>query len=321
MTFIKKIKDNISGSKQVTNLVEKSKTSKLPGFKGVSFFDTLKQIRYQLVDDNIIERASAISYNFVMALPPAIIFLFTLIPYLPINDQFIHELYGLIRDIVPGRKNFTAVRDFLNDFLTNPRNGLLSFGFILSLFFASNALMGLMRAFDKNLPGFVKRKGIKKRLNALKITLVLFLLFFICIALMVAQGVVLKWIGIESLSTRRAIGNFRWILIVVLFYTIISIIYRYVPSIDKKWRIFTPGAVLATVLMLLFALVFSWWVGNFGSYNKLYGSIGTMIIIMVLVFVNSLALLIGFELNASIFSLAKKYEEERLQAKVEDVLL
>ncbi|MFV0606375.1 MAG: YihY/virulence factor BrkB family protein [Niabella sp.] len=303
------IKTKLRNSLWWRTLLSWTKTTSLPGFSKISLYDVFQQAKKEIKDDDILERASAISYNFTMAIPPAIIFLFTLIPYLPISHRFITELYQLIRDVVPGPKNYTAIINFLDDFINNPRNDLLSVGFLLSLFFSSNAIIGVMRSFDKALPGFTKREGIKKRLVAIKITLILFLSFFLCIILLIARGVVLKWLGIENETIINLIGSLRWIVIVMLFFFIISYMYRVIPSIDKKWKIITPGSIIATTLMLICALSFSWWVGNFGNYNKLYGSIGTLIILMVLVFLISLSLLIGFEVNVSIHTLSKERNE------------
>ena len=256
------------------------------------------------------ERASSIAFNFVMAIPPAIIFIFTLIPFIPISFQFEDQLYGLIRDVVPGQKNNSVLIKFLQDFINNPRTGLLSLGFILSIFFSSNAVMGIMRSFDKNYHGFKKRNDFQKRVTALKITMILFLLMIASILLLIGQGVVLKWIGIKSLLIRQIIENARWVVIVFLFFACISYIYRHAPAVHKKWRMINPGSILATFLMILFTIGFSYWVNHFGNYNQLYGSIGTVLILMLLIYFNSLVLLIGFELNVSITSL-KKIADER----------
>ncbi len=305
MKLFQRVRRNLLRSRPVTAGIAFSKATTFPGFKNKSLFEVFVATRSRILNEGMIERASAISYNFAMAFPPAIIFLFTLIPYIPINKSFINEIYGLIISIVPGPKNYTAIINFLNDFLTHPRNDLLSIGFLLSLFFSSNAIMGLMRAFDKNLPGFTKRKGFAKRLAALRITLVLFLFFIVCIAVLAARVAVLKWLGIENNLVVSLIASLRWVLVIVLFFVINSYLYRAVPSIEKKWKFINPGAVLSTVLMVLCVLGFSWWVGNFAAYNKLYGSISVIIILMVLIYLNSLVLLIGYELNVSIDALTK----------------
>ena len=256
------------------------------------------------------ERASSIAFNFVMAIPPAIIFLFTLIPFLPIPNRVEEELYDLIRDIIPGQKDNSPLIKFLSDFINNPRNGLLSLGFILSLYFSSNAVLGVMRSFDKNYIGFRKRTTVQKRWVALKITMILFVLIFASILMLIIREQMLLWLGIESKLLIEIITNLRWVIILFLFFISISYMYRHAPAVHKKWRMVSPGSILATFLMILFTMGFTYYVNNFGNYNELYGSIGTVLILMLLIYFNSLVLLIGFELNVSISSL-KKIADER----------
>jgi membrane protein len=139
---------------------------------------------------------------------------------------------------------------------------------------------------------------------------VIFLLVLACIALLVAQGVVLKWIGVKDVSLRIFIEYFRWLVVILLFFVIISYIFRHAPAVEKKWKMITPGSILATFLMLVCTFLFSWYVTNFGNFNQLYGSIGTILILMLLIYFNSLVLLIGFELNVSISAL-KRIADER----------
>ena len=171
-----------------------------------------------------------------------------------------------------------------------------------------------MRSFDKNYIGFRKRKEYQKRGAALKITLVLFILFLSSILLLIAQGQVLSWIGIRSATVRNIISNVRWVVIMLLFFASISYIYRHAPAVHKKWRLINPGSILATFLMIICTLGFTWYVNHFGQFNQLYGSIGTVLILMILIFFNSLVLLIGFELNVSISSL-KKIADERIHGE------
>ncbi|WP_262915139.1 YihY/virulence factor BrkB family protein [Niabella ginsengisoli] len=144
----------------------------------------------------------------------------------------------------------------------------------------------------------------------MRITLMLVFVFILCLALLIAQESVLKWLGIKNEILAAALGKVRWILIFALVFTSISYIYRHAPSVDKKWKIITPGSVIATCLVVICSLAFSWYVSQFGTYNKLYGSIGSIIVVLVLIFLNSLILLIGFELNASIYALAKTKEDK-----------
>jgi membrane protein len=295
----------------------KSKSTSLPGFGGVALYDVALFFIKQVQTIGMTERASSIAFNFVMAIPPAIIFLFTLIPYLPITQAFQGELYGLIRDVIPGEKDNAVLIGFLQDFINNPRNGLLSLGFVLSLYFSSNAMMGIMRSFDKNYVGFTKRKGWHRRIVALKITAILYLIVFTSLATLIARDVVLQWLGIENSRLIALIMNLRWFVIVLLFFFCISFIYRHAPSVQKKWKLINPGSILATFLMLLMTLALSWWVSRFAHYNQLYGSIGTVLIIMILIFINSLILLVGFELNVSIHSLHTQAREKAAIAQDE----
>ncbi len=291
-------------------MIRRSKSGSIPGFNGIALYDVVLFFIGQVRTIGMTERASSIAFNFVMAIPPAIIFLFTLIPFIPISAEFQDEMFSLIREVIPGEKDNAVLIGFLQDFINNPRNGLLSLGFLLSLYFSSNAMMGIMRSFDKNYIGFRKRKNWQSRLVAIKITLFLYLFVFASVLLLVARGVVLKWLGIRNEFLLALINNLRIAVVVLLFFACISFIYRHAPSVHKKWKLINPGSILATFLMLLMTFAFSWWVSRFGNYNQLYGSIGTILIIMALIFMNSLVLLIGFELNVSISSL-KKIADER----------
>lgn len=311
MALLTKIGNKIAALPPSKIIIDKSKITSLPGFRGIPLYDVVIFFIGQVRTIGMTERASAIAFNFVMAIPPAIIFIFTLIPFLPISKKIEFQLYGLITDVIPGEKDHAVLIRFLKDFINNPRNGLLSLGFILSMFFSSNAIMGIMRSFDKNYMGFKKRTDLQKRGIAIKITMVLFVLVFASVLLLIAQGSVLQWIGIENRTVKNIIINARWIVIIFLFFACISYIYRHAPAVHKKWRLINPGSILATFLMLLLTILFSWWVSRFGNYNQLYGSIGTVLILMVLIFINSLVLLIGFELNVSISSLQKIADERK----------
>ena len=296
-------------------LIHKSKTTTLPGFSGIPIYQVVSFFIRQVQTIGMTERASAIAFNFVMVITPATIFLFTLIPYLPITQSLQQELYKLIKDIIPGERNNAVLINFLQDFINNPRNGLLSIGFILSLYFSSNAMMGIMRSFDKNYAGFKKRSNWQRRKAALRLTVLLYVFVMASLVALIAREVVLEWLGIENASLRALLSNLRWSVIFLLFFGCISSIYKLAPSVHKKWKLINPGSIVATSLMLITSGALSWWVANFSNYNQLYGSISTVLIIMILIFINSLILLIGFELNVSIYSLKSARADERLDAE------
>jgi membrane protein len=298
-------------------LQNRSKKIILPGFNGVALYDVINFFIRQIKKTSLTERAAAISYNFIMAIPPICLFLFTLIPHLPfVKKRMLQfQLRKLITDIIPAREHNKNLIDFVNGFLEHPRIGLLSFGFILLLFFGSNGMMGLMRSFNKNYMGARKRTGLKKRWIAIRLTLLIMSLLLACLLLLIMQGVILKWMGVTNTTVRNAIDLLRWGLIISLIFYSIAFIYKYAPDINKKWRLASPGSILATSLSIIGTIGFSVFVNNFGKYGALYGSIGTVIVLMSLIYINSLILLVGYELNVSIHSLQIIAEERELESE------
>ncbi|MBA2249377.1 MAG: YihY/virulence factor BrkB family protein [Chitinophagaceae bacterium] len=295
--------------------IKKSKKWILPGFEGVPLYEVMRFFWKQLRMSGLTERASAISYNFIMSIPPTCLFLFTLIPNLSfIPKKTIRtQLNSLIVDIVPSKTYNAGLISFVDSFLKGPQIGLISFGFVLSLFFASNAMMGVMRSFDKDYIGFEKRKGLHKRWIALKLTSLLFSLLLICLLLLISQGQILNFLGIKNIVMKDTILYGKWVVIMLLIFWSFAIIYKYAPATQKRWKFISPGAIIATFLSILATFAFASFVNNFGRYNILYGSIGTIIVVMSLIFINSLVVLIGFEFNVSIKSLRSMAESRKKQ--------
>jgi membrane protein len=285
-------------------LLRKSKRWFLPGFQGLALYDVIQFFRRQLKTHGLTERAAAISYNFIMAIPPSLLFFFTLIPNLPFISKKILklQLHTIILDIVPNKIYNKQVITFIDSFIDTSKLGLLSFGLLLTLYFASNGMMGIMRSFNKKYVGFEKRKGIVVRGVALRLTILIFGLLLAYLLLLIMEGTFLK-VAVKNKSIRDIIGYTRWGFIILLVYLIIGFIFKYAPAIRKKWSFTSPGTILATLLSLAASVGFAIFVNNFGKYNALYGSIGTIMMVMALIYINSLALLIGFELNVSIHSL------------------
>ena len=310
MAFRSTIRKHFESSLPGRHIIGRSRKTYLPGFDGFSLYEVLIAFIRQLRRTSLTERASGIAFNIIMALPPTLIFVFTLIPYLPISKEFLNQMFDLIRDVVPGEKNNAVIINFLRDFVDRPRNELLSFGLFLAIIFSSNAMMGVLSSFEKDYPGFSKRKMIRKRGVALLLTLIVFSLIFVCILLLIAQANVLRWLGVESEMWRNIIHDTRWVLILLLTFFIVSFIYKHGPSVAKKWPLLNPGSVFATTLMILATFLVTYWVDHFSNYNKVYGSIGAIFILMSLIYANSLAVLMGFELNVTLSHL--RQEKERL---------
>jgi membrane protein len=286
-------------------LSDKSKGWVLPGFQGVPLYEVIKFFRKQLRVSGLTERASAISFNFIMSIPPTCLFLFTLIPNLPFipKESIKAQLHNLIVDMVPASTYNKGLINFVDFFFKGSKIGILSFGFILLLFFASNAMMGVMRSFNKNYLGFERRRGLHKRWVAIKLTTILYSLLMLCLVLLFMQSNILKKVGVKNVLLRETIVYGKWIFIVALIFYSFAFIYKYAPSMQKRWKLISPGTIIATTLSILATLGFSAFLNNFDRYNVLYGSIGTIIAFGTLVFLNSLVILIGFEFNVSINSL------------------
>lgn len=294
--------------------VNKSRKLILPGFEGFALYDVVRYFRWQTKRVGMNVRAAAISFNFIMAIPAAAIFLFTLVPYLPISKQFYAELFRIIRDITPNQDTQKFMTGFLDDIFNKPKGGMLSVGFILAVFYSSNAMMGVIRTFDRSLLHRRRTHFFAKRLRAIRLTVIVILLIIGTILISLGQGALFKAImgrlGITSAAVRLLIRSLRWVVILALFLSSIGLIYKYAPSVTKRWRVLSPGAIFATFLTILVTTLFSVWVKNFSNYNKVYGSIGTVLILMLLIYINSVILLVGFELNVTISHLKKERDEK-----------
>jgi membrane protein len=289
-------------------LEKKSRKIILPGFQRVPLYDVINFFFNQVKKVGLNDRARSISFSFLTAIPAAMIFICTLVPYLPIATQIKRQLLFITKDITPNQNTYLLVSQFLEDFLNKPRVGLLSFGFVLALFYSSNAMIGIMRSFNKSLIYNSKRNALETRWMAVKLTILVLAMVIGSVIILVTQAELLrtlmKWMHITNkASVRLLFKTVRWVVIIPLFYMAIACIYKYGPAVQKRWNLFSPGTLLATSLTILITVLFSYWVNNFGTYNKVYGSIGTVMILMLLIYFNSLVLLIGYELNVSIHHL------------------
>ncbi len=302
----------------VRSAVKLSKRIVLPGFEGVPLYDVLVFYSEQIKKVGLNERAAAISFNFLMALPAGSLFLFTLIPLLPVSDLINQEIIRFFQSLSPNKNTQQLISNYLRDIrdlIQRPRNTLLSIGFLFVIFYSSNAVMGIIRTFNRSLNEVENKLFWHDRWKAIKLTFIIFLLFIASMLILVGQGAVLKWIfqilHIRNSSVKWIFMSLKWVVIIALFFYSIAFIYTHAPSVNKKWKLVSPGAIVACSLIILFTYLFSFYVNNFGAYNKIYGSIGTIMILMVLIFFNSLVLLIGFELNVSINTLKRQAMERK----------
>ncbi len=280
-----------------------SKTHSLPGLKRIPLYYLIGFIRDELRNDDLMTRANSIAFNLFLAIFPSIIVLFTLLAYTPLYETFDDVLAEAIERVMPGSAG-QLIFSTIEDIATRQRSGLLSLGFFLAVWFASNGMLSLMEGFEKEHHlTFRRRSLLEKRLVAVQLTFLLGLILIGDVVLVILGdlllGALFAFIKVGFL-TRLAFSTFRWVVIIALFYTGYSIIYRYGAATRRPLPFFNSGAWLATALSLLVSWGFSFYVDNFGSYNKVYGSIGALIAFMVWLQLNCAILLIGFELNAGI---------------------
>lgn len=284
-------------------LVDWSKHLVLPGFSGMNLYDVAHFFIEGLEKGAITTRASSIAFNFFLALFPALIFFFTLIPYIPV-DNFQEILLGLLGEVLPPSTNESAFKT-ITDIINHPRGGLLSFGFLMALYFSTNSINSLMEAFNSSYHISESRGMWKQRLIALGLTLMLSLMLIVAVALIVFTQFASNYfvdLGIlkQSSITLMLIG--KWIIILAFLFGGLSILFQYGPTKKTHWSLISPGSILATVFIIITSMGFGLYIDHFGQYNKLYGSIGTLIVILLWMYFNAIVMLIGFELNASIFS-------------------
>jgi len=297
--------------KYAEKTVNWAKRVSLPFLDGVPVYNVAVFFWRSIVDGALTTRASAIAFNFFLALFPAILFLFTLIPYIPIPN-FQDELFYLIKSIVP-ESVFGSIEDTVEDIITRPRGGLLSLGFLMALIFSTNGIASMMSAFDATIYSIYRRSWISQRLISIVLLFILSVLLTTAIALVTGGQLLLDYIDQHSAIFDRFTCYFftigKWAIILALFFFAYSFLYFMAPARKTKWRFISAGGSLATLLSLLLIFGFTYYINNFSQYNKLYGSIGTLLVVLLLIYLISLILLIGFELNASIYQATQETEQ------------
>lgn len=305
-----KFQRNILQLRPVRFLSAKSKQAIFPTTT-LSWYDVTTYFFKQIDKLGLNERASAISFNLIMALPAAILFLFSIIPYLPQSADLQTEVLGLFKDITPNSSTYIFIRNLLNG-LMERQVGLFSFGFVLLIYYASNAMIGVIRTFDRSVLE-KKKYFLHKRLRAIKLTLILIVLVLASATLLIGQdqfALLLKSLFHMKRKARIQWWNgVRWFILVGFLFYGIGLIYKFAPSVKKRWPLLSPGSFLATILTLLTTIILSYWVNHYARFDKVYGSIGTVLVIMLLIRFNALILLIGFELNVSIMYLTAQKEK------------
>ena len=273
--------------------------------KVITWYEFIKKMIDKVSGNDLGERSAAVSFNLLLAVFPAVIFLFTLIPYIPITN-IEGEIMGLLRRAIPAG-TYEAVDSTIRDIISRERGGVLSFGFLATIYAATNGMVALMNAFHSSNEIPDKRGFFKIRLVALGLTFSFGIAIILAIVVLLVGGVVTDYLLHFGILNNPVFVYFlsvaRYLLVFSVFVAVVSVIYKYGPDVNMKWAFVTPGSTTASVLIVLTTFIFSYYLSNFGSYNKLYGSIGTLIALMVWVNLIALLVVLGFEMNVSLYNL------------------
>ena len=279
-----------------------------------SVYDVMERMIAESKLDSITKRASYMAFNLTIAIFPTIIFLFTLIPYIPVPNLNV-DILQFIGDLMP-KEMYAATASTINDIVTIPHGGLLSFGFAAALVLSSNGIMALLDAFEKKYPSFKKRTYVRKRVIATLLTVVLSVVLLVVITGIFFGTYIIDWLVFNEIVSEEFTNQLLTVLkygsVIGLFLTITCLIYYYVPPVHDKWPFISAGAVVATLLIFLVSFLFILYVKIFDSYNHFYGSIGTLIGLMVWLDFVCMTLILGFEVNVSIDAVTGRLKNGRI---------
>ncbi len=289
--------------KIVLSIRAKLSETVLPGFMGCNLMEVIDFIFFELKKNDISTRANSMSFSFFISLFPSLLSLFTALAYFPIHKNYNTVITTYINELLPGNAG-SLLLDTIKDITTKPRGSLLSFGFVLAIYFSSNGLLSMISGFTKSYPiTFRNRSWIMERVVAIQMTFLLGFLLIASFLLIIFGNMLIIWLLKlikASMMLSVILTLLRWLVIVALFFLGIGIIYKIGMPLRKKLKIVSPGTMVATFFSILSSILFSNYIENFGNYNKVYGSIGSIIVLMLWIQINAFILLVGFELNAAI---------------------
>jgi membrane protein len=296
----KEIEDKLETIPVVKYLVRPLKKVKLSFLQGLSLYELLEIYILGIAEGAVTYRAAAIAFSFFMALFPFALFILNLIPYIPI-EGFQADFLRFVEESVPPR-TYDAIANIINDILNNSHSGLLSSGFLLSIFVMANGVNSVLGGFETAHHVLVKRGFFRQYMVALAISLLLSFILIFTVAIIIVFEVVIQSTKIQDVlsDSISLIVWGRYIFILLMILVTSSIMLKFGTKHTGKRSFISIGSVFTTILIVISSYFFGIWVVKFSKYNELYGSIGTLLILMFYIWLNCVILLLGFELNASI---------------------
>ena len=280
---------------------------KVPGLEGMSLYNVLEMYVIGIVRGALTSRAGGIAFSFFMALFPFALFILTLIPYIQI-EGFQEGFMSFIGQALPP-KTSDAVDLVLTDIASNKYGGLLSFGFILSIFLMTNGVNSLFGGFEYSYHKLETRSIIRQYIVSMIVSLILALLLFVTVAVIIYFEVAINNLKNSGLVSDDLfwLKTGRYSIVFIMIFLTVSLFYYFGTKEGRNIAFFSPGAILTTLLIIINFQIFGVYVKKFAQYNELYGSIGTLLVLMLFIWLNSIILLLGFELNAAIIGLKRRY--------------
>lgn len=284
----------------------------VPGFDGMPLYDVLVYFIKGFTKGYLLDRAAGVVFKVFLAIFPAIMVLFTIIPYLPLEGVQTVLLDTISTFLPPGTYN--RVAETIEEIISRQHKGLMSIGIIMAFYFSTSSIRAFFRSFDMGVNHLGKITWFKKQLYAIIVMLIFGVLLITSIVLIVIGQNILPWffnkIHFYNKFIIFLINILRWLFIIFSLSVAIAVLYHFGNPKKNKFRLFTPGSIVFTALFILGTVGFNFYIANFSRYNVLYGSIGALIIFLLWMYLNCILILIGYELNASIALAAIKDKEK-----------
>ncbi|MCB9183856.1 MAG: YihY/virulence factor BrkB family protein [Flavobacteriales bacterium] len=289
-------------SKAFRRLIGWSRRIVLPGFEGFDLFQISRFFIQALTKGHLATRASAIAFKLFLAFFPAVIVLLTLIPYVPIDD-FQARLLATFKDMMP-LEVFRFIETTLHDLVVKKHATLLSVSFVTGIYLASNSIDAILAGFSGSANLTTWHSPFKQRLLSLGLLLALTLLAVIAIPVLTISGTVINELArlgfVPNIIIYYSLFAAKWLVSVLVVVTAVSLLYSAGDPTSNRFKLITPGALLAVFLILLISQALAYMFGNITNYNALYGSIGVILAVQLWIYFNMIGILVGYELNTSI---------------------
>ena len=293
----------------------------IPGFGGVPLYDVLVYFIRGFTQVNLIDRAASVAFNVFLALFPMILFLFTLIPYLPLQGITTEIMDALQRILPPG--TYESVASTINEIMSIEHGGLMSIGLLMAFYFSTSAVSSFFRGFNMGDKEFGQIPFLKLQFFSILVMLMFVVLLLLSIVMITKGGylltIIFSKIHLYSSFEVFLINLARWLIVIFALMVAISLLYYFGNPHSKRFKLFTPGTFLFTGLFIVGTVLFNFYISNISTYNILYGSIGCLIIFVMWIYFNCILILIGYELNKSITKAQGfKFPDMQLQIKDSD---